>query len=123
MNDDLEDILRRFRPAGPPEQLRQRILLAHALRRRHAARWPIRLYRTAVAALLLLALGLLHSADRLNQDSASRVGVGPVRWTAEAQQAADLIGTGAAGRQYIALCLIASNNPQPQNPPTQGAYR
>ena len=56
--------------------------------------WPTWVFRSAVAALLLLSVTLIHAADRLNQESATYVGIGPPRWTPEAQQAADLLGIG-----------------------------
>lgn len=110
MTDDLENVLKRFRPAGPPAALREMILrqeIPPAVAARSGAIW---LLRGAIAALLLLSLTLLYATERLNQDSAARVGLGAPRWTAEAQQAADLIGSGPAARQYIEMCLLASNH-------------
>ena len=122
MSDEMEKLLRRYYPAGPPAHVREKILRLEMLRATPRRLWPMRLFRTAVAALLLLSLGLLHAADRLNHDSASRVGLGPPRWTLEAQQAADLLGNDPAARHYIAFCLIAANAPSP-HPPTQGDFR
>ena len=85
--------------------------------------WPMRLFRTAVAALLLLSLGLLHAADRLNQDSAARSGLGLPHWTAEAQQAADIMGGDPASRQYIAICLVAGNGHSSRSLYSQGVDR
>ena len=110
MTDDMEQLLLRFRPAGPPPHVRDKILRLDMLRTTPRPLWPMRLFRTAVAALLLLSLGLLHAASLLNHDSASRVGIGPPRWTPQAQQAAELLGNDPAARQYVALCLIAGNH-------------
>jgi hypothetical protein len=121
MTDDLENLLQRFRPAGPPSHLREKILRRPIPPAAPARHWPIHLFRGAIAALLLLSISLLYAANRLNQDSAARVGQGPPRWTAEAQQAADLLGPGSASRDYIALCLVASHGRPSRNLPSQGA--
>ena len=121
MTDDLENLLKRFRPAGPPARLRETILRLQTPPASPARLWPIHLFRGAIAALLLLSVSLLYAAARLNQDTASRVGQGPPRWTAEAQQAADLLGPGSASRDYIALCLVASHGRSSRSPSSQGA--
>jgi len=123
MNDDMEKLLRRYYPAGPPAHVREKILRWNMLHATPRRLWPMRLFRTAVAALLLLSLGLLHAADRLNQDSAARVGIGPPRWTPEAQQAADLLGNDPASRQYIAICLVAGNGHSSRSLSSQGVDR
>jgi hypothetical protein len=59
MNDDqLEDLLRRVRPAGPPPALRSRILASRPAR----PAWP---WAAAAAALLLTVVGLQWSAGAL----------------------------------------------------------
>ncbi len=123
MSDDLEMVLRGYRPAGPPRRLRERILRPPVAPSTAARRWPIRLFRSAIAAVLILSLVLIHAADRLNQDTAAGVGVGAAHWTAEAEQAADLLGSGAASRHYIALCLMAGNGHTAPRPLAQGENR
>jgi hypothetical protein len=108
MTDDMERLLKRFRPAGPRESLRETILRADNPLAGPARRWPLWVFRGAIAALLLVSVALYHAGESLNRDSAARIGLGLPRWTAEAQQAADLIGSGPAGRQYIEICLMAS---------------
>jgi hypothetical protein len=130
MPDDIEELLNHFRPAGPPADLRGRILgqevpTDRSLTPPTAAAprsWPTWVFRSAIAALLLMSITLIDAANRLNHESATSVGIGPPRWTPEAQQAADLLGNDPAARQYIALCLIAGNAPSP-HPPTQGEFR
>ena len=123
MTDDMENLLQRFRPAGPPARLREKILRQEIPPALPVRRWPIRLFRSAIAALLLLSFTLFYATDRMNQDSAASVGLGPPRWTAEAQQAADLIGPGLEARQYIAICLMAGNARPSHSPSVQGEFR
>jgi hypothetical protein len=106
-NDELERMLRRYQPAGPSGALRARVLAA-AEPAPAGATWPIWVYRLALAAMVLLAIGLDYAAERINHATAANIGIGPVIWTADAEQAAQLIGGGEAGRQYIAVCLMAS---------------
>jgi hypothetical protein len=123
MSDEMERLLRRYYPAGPPAHIREKILRRDLLLATPRRLWPMRLFRTAVAALLLLSLGLLHAADRLNQDSAARSGLGSPHWTAEAQQAADIMGGDPASRQYIAICLVAGNGHSSRSLSSQGVDR
>ena len=51
----LEHLLKRYRPAGPPDSLRERALTAS----RHARVWP---WATAAAALLAITVGLQGAA-------------------------------------------------------------
>lgn len=97
---DIESILLRYRPLGPDDTLRQKILAPASKRIR---RWPLYTFRTAIAASLLFSFVLLRAAAILDRQAASQIGL--TQWTPEAQQMADLIGPG--GRSYIALCLAA----------------
>jgi hypothetical protein len=106
-NDELELMLRRYRPAGPSGALRARVLAA-AEPAPAGVTWPIWVYRLALAAMVLLAVGLDYAAERINRATAANIGIGPVMWTAEAEQTAQLVGGGEAGRQYVAVCLMAS---------------
>lgn len=106
MTDDMEELLQRFRPAGPPAVLRVRVLGCDIPEFSFRRRWAVWIFRGALTPLLLISFVLFHTTDRLNQDTASRIGSGPMRWTAEAQQAADLIGSDPAGHQYIVLNFL-----------------
>lgn len=119
MADDIENLLQRYRPVDPPAALRQKILGSRLVRSTPApVRWPVYVFRSSVAAAIVFSFGLLHAANTLNQQTAVSVGMGLPKWTADAQQAADLIDpNGSAGRRYIALCLLADNarpSPSPQ---------
>lgn len=61
-DDQVEDLLRRVRPAGPPLELRARILASRAAR----PVWP---WTAAAAALLALIVGLQWSAGQLREDA------------------------------------------------------
>jgi len=125
MPDEIENILQSFRPAGPPPGLREKILTSSLNVDVHPVRFPWARYvfRAGIAASLLISFLLLHAANKLNRDSATVVGIGPPRWTAEAQQAADLIDpNGNAGRQYIALALRA-DRARPTPSVSQGDLR
>jgi hypothetical protein len=110
-NTDLENLLRQYRPAGPPPALRQQILsLSNPQPSLHLTpAWPVILFRSAIAALLLISFTLLHAANSLNLSTASHIGIGPIQWTPDAEAAADLLDSGVSGRHYIAMGLLAGN--------------
>ena len=64
MNDDFDsvDLLRRYRPAGPPPDLRARIFASSGTRRA----WP---WAAAAAALLVIIVGLQIETANLEQAS------------------------------------------------------
>ncbi len=57
-DNEIEQILRRFRPAGPPERLRERVLSSAPLGTKRTRTWRVWAFRAAVAAVVLLAVGL-----------------------------------------------------------------
>ena len=59
-DDQIENLLRRVRPAGPPPELRARILSASPPRRA----WP---WLAAAGALLMMVVSLQSSAGQLRQ--------------------------------------------------------
>lgn len=108
-HDDMEKHLQRFRPVGPPPSLRERVLAAAQ------AGPPTRLWRpspfwVAMAAMLLVAVGLHRAADGLAARSARSVGLGPAIWTESADEAAKLLGGDANAQAYVALGLVASDD-------------
>jgi len=112
-HDGLERMLRRFRPAAPPRELRPRVLAEAGRRadgqRSHAARdWRVWVFRAAVAAGLVLALCLNFAADQIAQRDAGMIGLGPAVWDEQAEQTAKLLDGDGWGRRYIALGLMAS---------------
>ena len=98
MNDsDLEDLLRRYRPVGPPANLRERILSESRARRV----WP---WASAAAALLASTLAL-HFAARLETAAADpRVAPDPALRVVE--NLTDMFGGDAAARHMAELVLL-----------------
>ena len=56
--NEIEQILRRYRPAGPSERLRERVLSSAQPGTKPARSWRVWAFRAAVAAVVLLAVGL-----------------------------------------------------------------
>ena len=112
-DNEIEQILRRYRPAGPPEGLRQRVLLSAQPRTKPTRTWRVWAFRAAVAAVVVLSITLNVAADRMMTAVSASIGIGPVRWTEDAEQAAQMLGGGAWGRRYIALGLMASIGKEP----------
>lgn len=113
---NIEKMLKQYHPIGPAENLRRRVLATVSVQTtaKTSHTWPVCIFRAALAAMVLLALGLSHAAEQMNQTTAANVGIGPAPWTADAEQTARFIGGGPEGRQYIAWCLIASNGQSSQ---------
>lgn len=96
-DSDIEELLRRYRPAGPPKQLRERILAIERTERI----WP---WMAAAAALLVSAL-TLHVATR---DAAAGVYVtlGPAAETRVADDLTDRFGGGAVARELARFLVV-----------------
>ncbi len=99
----MEAILGQYRPVGPPAELRDRVLQAAEHRR---SRWGL-VGGLSVAAMLILSLGM-HLATRHTVRKISQTIRTPrVEWTAQAEEAVQLLGDGTTGRRYIAMGLAA----------------
>jgi hypothetical protein len=110
--DPIEQALRRYRPAAPSATLRQRVLVGmRASSRSHAGSWRPGLFWFAIAAALIVAAGLHKAAQDLTLGTTRCVGVGLVEWDDAAEQAADLLGGDLQSRRYIALGLMAGDDP------------
>jgi len=107
--EGVERVLERFRPAGPPAELRARILAAApgAAQQRPRRRLAVWLWRAGVAAGLLAAVSLSLAADHISTRIAAQIGTGPPVWTQNAEQAAQLLDGDGWGRQYLAAALRA----------------
>jgi hypothetical protein len=107
-----EQLLLKFRPVGPPASLRGRVLSGeHPGSKSEPTQpraWADVVFRTAVAAMLTLALGLGVAAERAMTETTVDIGVGPAVWTEQAEEAAEMLDGGTWGRRYITLALVAS---------------
>ena len=104
----IEQILRAYRPAAPPDELRDRVLASAETGLAPDRTWRGWAFRGAVAAAIVVSVALNLAADRTMATVNSTVGIGPVRWTEDAEQAAQLLDGDGWGRRYIALRLMAS---------------
>lgn len=107
-DNEIEQILRAYRPAGPPEGLRERALSSTQGGAEPARPWRVWAFRAAVAATIVLSITLNVAADRTMRTVSAEIGIGPVRWTEDAEQVAQMLDGDAWGRRYIALGLMAS---------------
>ncbi len=104
MNGDderMEEMLLRYRPAGPSAALRDRVLRAAA----PMSSWRRSLWRWSAAAVLLLAAGLHWATERALRDTVTVIDTSRVEWTPAAEDAAQLLNGNGCGRAYIRLVL------------------
>jgi hypothetical protein len=98
MNEhDVERVLERYRPVGPPERLRARILTPDS----SARVWP---WAAVAAALLALVVGLNADRDRLI--GSVDAPVEPDARTREIQAVAEMIGVSDARTRAEAFVLM-----------------
>ena len=96
---DVEDLLRRVRPVGPPAELRLRIEQEAARPVPAPRAWP---WAAAAAALLLLTAGLRVEVNRLE----SRVEVPPDPAIAIVDDLTERLGGDAAARRQAVLMVL-----------------
>jgi hypothetical protein len=117
----IEGLLARYRPAGPPPELRDRVLASVGPPRR--SDWAMAGW-LSVAAMLVLALGLRWGSERTLREAAETIGQSPVEWTAEAEEAAQTLDGSGAGRRYVGIALTFGGpapEPFPPQTPTLGS--
>ncbi len=121
---DIEQALLRYRPAGPPAHLRSRVLASARAARPVTTSWPVLTYWGALAAMLLVAACLNLAAGGMTRSIGRQVGIGPARWSRQADEAVATLGGGPAARQYVALGLQAGlgRSPSGQPKPDEGRY-
>ena len=119
---EIEQGLLRFRPAGPPPDLRGRVLGSASAPLPATASWRTTTFWGALAAMLLAAVCLNLAADRITRSVANQVGIGPARWTAQAEEAVEILGGGPAARRYVAIGL-QSSFARPENTDFQSSGR
>lgn len=113
---DIESLLRRWRPVGPPDGLRRRVLGSASREVPSAARRSV--IRWAAAAALLVAVALQGATLSEERDIRAMLGEPRVLWTAEVEALARAIdGDGnGPGRRYLAMQLAW------RPPPDMGAW-
>ena len=101
----IEEMLMRYRVVGPPARLRGRIIQSVEFSRspRWGAGWM------AVAAMLVLSIGLNYMAESMSRDTIDMLQVQQVEWMPEAQEAADMLNGDGWGRQYVAFALVVDS--------------
>ncbi len=98
MNDsEIEDLLRRYRPIGPPARLRERIFATARSRRI----WP---WASAAAALLISAV-TFHFASGYEVGSAD-VTLGPAAVTRVADDLTGMLGGDVAARDLAEFIMV-----------------
>ena len=106
----MEELLRRYRPAGPADCLRERVLSARPPRRS----WWVVVGWSAAAAAIVISIGLNLAATRIDRDVASTLNWTTIRWTPQAEEMAQMLDGDGAGRRYLELCLAAgTRQPEP----------
>ena len=102
MNDNqIEAVLRHYQPKGPPENLRAKIF---STAKRKFSYGSI-VWWTSIAAMLMISIGFNHAANTITNQTASMVGSSQIRWTPEAEEAAQMLDGNGWGRRYIAFAL------------------
>ena len=96
-DSDIEDLLRRYRPVGPPARLRERVVAAGPPRRI----WPW----AGDAAALLVSFLSFHAAARHELSSAD-VGAEAAVAASLTDDLAELLGGDAAARELAALVVV-----------------
>ncbi len=99
----IESLLARYRPVGPPADLRDRVVRSAGPRRSRlaAVAW------WSMAAALALSVGLHLATQQVMRQTAATLNTPQTQWTAEAEEAAELLNGHGSGRGYIALALAA----------------
>ena len=103
-NQPIEDLLRRYRPMGPPSALRVRVLRPHKMPQHRL--WS-RFLGWSAAAMLVLSLGLQMAARSMTRETAEMLYGQCLQWAPAAQEVADLLDGDGRGRQYVAFALWA----------------
>lgn len=107
--EGLEARLGRYRPMGPPPTLRARVLAieAPARSRRSVGK------RLAVAALILLVVGLRWHTQQMDRETRALLDSRETLWTSEAEEAARELDGDGAGWRYVAFALLADRQRWP----------
>ena len=97
----IEEMLLKFRPASPPEGLRGRVLSAADSSGGSGRAWGLWVFRAAIAAMLVIALGLNVAANKMTKRLIASIGGSPAAWTKESEEAAKMLDGNGWARQYM----------------------
>ena len=98
MNDsEIEDLLRKYRPVGPPAEMRQRILATTRVLRI----WP---WASAAAALLILGL-TFHLAAR-NEVAGADLHLGPADVVRVTEDLTNMLGGDRRARELAEFIVV-----------------
>ncbi len=100
---EIENMLARYRPAGPSASLRRRVL---SLGRPRRSRWVIADW-SAIAATLVICLGLHLATQQLLQQTAVCLREPQAARSSQIDEVAELLDGNNAGRRYIDFVLTA----------------
>ncbi len=104
-NEQLESVLRQYRPAEPPDDLRRKILGTGS---RPNPEKPIFRW-VALAAILMFSISLDLATNAVTRSNMKSTGIGKVTWTPQAEEMIRLIDNKERGREYIELRLAAGD--------------
>ena len=98
MNDsEIEDLLRKYRPVGPPAELRQRILWTTRVPRI----WP-----WASAAAALLVLGLTFQFATRSETAAADLNLGPSAVARVTEDLTNMLGGDIRARELAEFIVV-----------------
>ncbi len=100
-SQEVEHILRRYRPAGPAPELRSRILGAEPV----PTSWRLWLAWPAAAVLLLLTIGFHWATESVDRRTTALLQAGESWWVLELERTSQFPGGDAAARGYVAALL------------------
>lgn len=100
----IEAMLKRHRPSGPPDGLRDRVIGQATQRPR--SRWTMTWWLSA-AAILLVSFILQAAAGHENRQIVAMLGPEHNAWPPEAEAAVAMLGGDESARRYIAFALSA----------------
>lgn len=105
---NIEDLLLCYRPAGPASELRTQVLdlwKPEERLRRSALKW------TAVAAVLLLSLGLELMTQWQYRETANMLSADRVESTSEAKEIVEVLDKHGLGKRYVEFVLKVGSRP------------
>jgi hypothetical protein len=98
---EIESLLRRYRPKGPPDRLRKNLFEPKQKQSLKTLFW-----RLSIAAAIALVIGLNAAAYRLSRQTADLIGTRPL-WTPQAEETARDLGGNGWAKKYILFCLAS----------------